>query len=108
MWRLASALVLKPQLRDTRIQEQIVRDSGLDWVLVQPVSLTDDADQVAVFTSVEGQVTGMNVSRTAVARVHADAVTSNPWRHRTVSVSTGVNSGAAGHVASTALAAPTR
>ena len=108
LWRLAFALVLQPQIRDTRIQEQIVRDSGLDWVLVQPVSLTDDADHVAPFASVDGDVTGMKVSRTAVARVHADAVTSDQWRHRTVSVSTGVDSGAAGHVGPTALAAPTR
>lgn len=108
MWRLAFALVLKPQIRDTRIQEQIVRDSGLDWVLVQPVSLTDDIDHVPPFTSIDGQTSGMKVSRTAVACVHADAVTSDQWRHRTVSVSTGVDSEAVGHVTSTVVAAPAR
>jgi uncharacterized protein YbjT (DUF2867 family) len=89
MWRLIFALVLKPQIRDTRIQDQIVRDSALDWVLVQPVSLTDDADHAAPFASVDGETAGMKVSRTAVASVLADAATSEGWRHRTVSVSAG-------------------
>jgi uncharacterized protein YbjT (DUF2867 family) len=108
VWRLTFALVLKPQIRDTRIQEQIVRDSGLDWVLVQPVALTDDADHVAPFTSVDGETTGMKVSRRAVACVHADAVTRDRWRHRTVSVSTGAGSEAIESVASTVSADFTR
>ncbi|HVK78101.1 MAG TPA: NAD(P)H-binding protein, partial [Kofleriaceae bacterium] len=37
--RLFFALLLKPQIADTEIQNQEVADSGLDWVLVQPVHL---------------------------------------------------------------------
>jgi uncharacterized protein YbjT (DUF2867 family) len=99
VWRLIFALVLQPQIRDTRIQEQVVRDSGLDWVLVQPVSLHDDPDDAPPFTSVDGQTTGMKVSRTAVARALAAAVTSDRWRHRTISVSSGVGAAAVERVA---------
>jgi hypothetical protein len=105
MWRLAFGLVLEPQIRDTGVQEQIVRDSGLDWVLVQPVSLTDDTENVTPFTSVDGETAGMKVSRTAVACVHADAATSTQWRHLTVSVSTGVHSDTARQAAAPALTA---
>jgi uncharacterized protein YbjT (DUF2867 family) len=89
VWRLAFGLVLAPQIRDTQRQEQVVRDSGLDWVLVQPVSLEDGHD-AAAFTSVEGVTTGMKVSRSAAARVLADAATAAlTWTHRTVSVLAG-------------------
>ena len=39
--RLVFRLLLAPQIADTERQEALVRDSGLDWVLVQPVNLTD-------------------------------------------------------------------
>jgi uncharacterized protein YbjT (DUF2867 family) len=68
--RLVFALLLRPQIADHERQEWIVRDSGLDWSLVQPVYLTDGDEPAAVSRS--GDVQGMRVSRRAVGEVVAD------------------------------------
>ena len=68
--RLVFALLLRPQIADHERQERIVRDSGLDWSLVQPVYLTDGDEPAAVSRS--GDVQGMRVSRRAVGEVVAD------------------------------------
>jgi uncharacterized protein YbjT (DUF2867 family) len=71
--RLVFALLLKPQIADTERQEQVVRASGLEWTLVQPVYLTDTEDDPPV-TSTDGRTRLTRVSRRAVAAVHADLV----------------------------------
>ena len=53
--RLFFALLLKPQIADTEQQEQLVRASGLDWLIVQPVNLTDEA-KGDVLVSTTGQL----------------------------------------------------
>ena len=50
------SLLLKPQIADTEVQELDVRDSGVDWVLAQPVHLTDDENDAEPFTSDSGEV----------------------------------------------------
>src|SRR5690606_16496004 len=72
-WRLIFSLLLRPQIADTEVQEQIVRNSGLDWVIAQPVGLTDDTDEGSPFVSTDGEARHMNVSRQAVARFLAEA-----------------------------------
>jgi uncharacterized protein YbjT (DUF2867 family) len=84
--RLVFALLLKPQMRDTERQEEVVRTSGLEWTLVQPVYLTDVEDATHV-TSTDGRTRRTKVSRRGVAAVHADLVESGAHRHDTVSVS---------------------
>ncbi|HYN66630.1 MAG TPA: NAD(P)-binding oxidoreductase [Ornithinibacter sp.] len=84
--RLVFALLLKPQMRDTERQEEVVRASGLEWTLVQPVYLTDVEDDTHV-TSTDGRTRRTRVSRRGVAAVHADLVESGAHRHDTVSVS---------------------
>jgi uncharacterized protein YbjT (DUF2867 family) len=68
--RLVFALLLRPQIADHERQERIVRGSGLDWTLVQPVYLTDGDEPAAV--SGTGDTEGMRVSRRALGRVLAD------------------------------------
>jgi uncharacterized protein YbjT (DUF2867 family) len=84
--RLVFALLLKPQIADTERQEQVVRASGLEWTLVQPVYLTETEDDTHV-TSTDGRTRLTRVSRRAVAAVHADLVESGAHRNDTVSVS---------------------
>lgn len=71
--RVVFALVLRPQIADHERQEQIIRDSGLDWTIVQPVNLTD-GDEAAT-TSRSGDVAGMKVSRRAVGALLAALAT---------------------------------
>ena len=71
--RVVFALLLRPQIADHEAQERIVRASGLDWTIVQPVYLTD-GDEPAT-SSRSGAVQGMKVSRRAVGGVLADLAT---------------------------------
>ncbi|MBB3086797.1 NAD(P)-dependent oxidoreductase [Geodermatophilus sabuli] len=70
--RLVFALLLRPQIADQERQERVVRDSGLDWVIAQPVYLTD-GDEGAT-TSADGTVEQWRVSRRAVGTVLAGEV----------------------------------
>jgi len=71
--RVVFALVLRPQIADHERQERIVRASGLDWTIVQPVYLTD-GDEAAT-RSPAGDTDGMKVSRRAVGGVLAALAT---------------------------------
>jgi uncharacterized protein YbjT (DUF2867 family) len=83
--RLVFAVLLRPQIADHERQERLVRDSGLDWVLVQPVYLTYGDEPAA--TAVDGTIDQWRVSRQAVGGVLADAVAGDGWLGRVVAVS---------------------
>ncbi|MFW3169833.1 NAD(P)-dependent oxidoreductase [Geodermatophilus sp. CPCC 206100] len=91
--RLVFALLLRPQIADHERQERLVRDSGLDWVLLQPVYLTDGEEPAA--PAVDGTIEGWRVSRRAVGTVLADAVAADGWLGRSVAVSGAVRAPAA-------------
>jgi putative NADH-flavin reductase len=85
--RLFFALLLKPQIADTEVQSADVAASGLDWILVQPVHLTDGAEDDVPFVSTEGDTSKMKVSRNSVGRFLAQAVLSPEFVGRSVSLS---------------------
>ena len=87
--RLVFALLLRPQIADHERQERLVRDSGLDWVVVQPVTLTDGDEPATV--SAEGAVEGWRVSRAAVGGVLAEAVEDDRHLGRSLAVSGAVH-----------------
>jgi uncharacterized protein YbjT (DUF2867 family) len=80
------ALMIRPQIADTEVQERDVRASDADWTIVQPVFLSDDETD-AHFVSVDGSTRAKKVSRRAVAEVHADLVEQGTHVRETVSVS---------------------
>lgn len=84
--RVLLTTMIGPQLFDTEIQEGVLRGSGLDWTIVQPVYLTDAPTDEWV-ASLDGSTRGRKVSRRAVAHVHADLVESADHVGRTLSVS---------------------
>ncbi|WJL95262.1 SDR family oxidoreductase [Microbacterium sp. ET2] len=84
--RVLFALLIRPQIVDSEIQEGVLRGSDLDWTIVQPVYLTD-TDDIEHHVSEDGTVRGRRVSRAAVARVHAELVETGASVGRTVSVS---------------------
>lgn len=81
------SLLLAPQIRDTEEQEHVVRESGLDWVLAQPVHLTDGAEDDMPFWSREGETAGWRVSRKSVARFLAQAAVSEELSRACVALS---------------------
>lgn len=86
-FRLVFALLLRPQIKDTGVQEQVVRASGLDWTLVRPVSLTDDETTAPAHVSQHDGRLGLYVARGQVARVHAAALADPRTIGQTLSVS---------------------
>jgi nucleoside-diphosphate-sugar epimerase len=84
--RALFALMIKPQIFDSELQESLLRGSELDWTIVQPVYLTDDPS-TEHFTSIDGSTRERKVTRRAVAQVHADLVEQRTMVGETVSVS---------------------
>ncbi len=72
--RLLFALLLAPQIADTQRQADLVHASGLDWVEVQPVNLTDDDVAAPAFVTEDDRTASMRVARRQVGQVLADAV----------------------------------
>jgi MYXO-CTERM domain-containing protein len=83
----ASASGARPQIVDTELQEAAVIASGLDWVLVQPVHLTDGDDDTLPFVSTGGETGKLEVSRKGVGRFLAHAVTDSAWVGHSVALS---------------------
>jgi putative NAD(P)-binding protein len=79
--------VLGPQIADTERQEREVRSSGLDWVIAQPVSLTDDPRAGLPFASPIGELDGMKVSRGCVGRFLVQAMEGSEYVGRSVALS---------------------
>jgi len=88
--RMLFGVLLKPQSRDTAVQEQAVRASGLDWVLVQPVNLTDETTDVPAFASATGDFKRMTVSRRQVGEFPAETVPSDRYVGACVALSAAV------------------
>jgi uncharacterized protein YbjT (DUF2867 family) len=85
--RLFFSLLLKPQIADTEVQELEVRESGVDWVLAQPVHLTDDDTNEMPFASADGEVRGWKISRKGVAEFLAFAAQAPDFLGQAVALS---------------------
>lgn len=84
-------VLLKPQMADTEVQEIDVRDSGVEWVLAQPVHLTDDDTDDMPFTSATGEVRDWKISRRGVARFLAQAAQRPDYVGQSVALSGGAS-----------------
>jgi putative NADH-flavin reductase len=85
--RLFFDLILRPQIVDTERQNSDVAGSGLDWVLVQPVHLTDGAEDAMPFISTQGEIGELKVTRNSVGRLLAQAVVDPALVGKSVAVS---------------------
>lgn len=76
-------LLLRKVYADKNRQEALIRDSGLDWVLVRPTVLNDKParGEVRAITDLSG-FHGGSIARADVATFVMDQVTSNAWLHR--------------------------
>ena len=85
--RMFFDLVLKPQIRDTDLQEDVVRESDLDWVLARPVHLTDQLTEEKPFVSLDGETRRMKVSRGQVAGFLVAAAETRDYLGKSVALS---------------------
>lgn len=87
--RLFFNLLLKPQIDDTEIQDELVRQSGLDWTITQPVHLTDSVkSEDKAYISTTKEAGGWSVSRQLVGATNAELVLEKYSYGKTIAVST--------------------
>jgi len=81
--KLIFPLLLRKVYADKNRQEALIRDSGLDWVLVRPSVLNDKPARgdVRALTDLTG-FHGGTIARADVATFVLDQVASNAWLHR--------------------------
>jgi uncharacterized protein YbjT (DUF2867 family) len=76
-------LLLRNVYADKNRQEDVVRGSGLDWVLVRPVVLTDKPPRGKVEALTDlSQVHGGTIARGDVAAFAVDQLTDDRWLHQ--------------------------
>jgi len=76
-------LLLKKVYADKDRQEAIVRNSGLDWILVRPSVLNDKPSRGSVRALTDlSDFNGGTISREDVARFVLDQLQTNAWLHR--------------------------
>lgn len=85
--RIFFAALIANQAADHAAQERVVRASGLDWVIVQPVHLTDDPAADAEFVSTTGEVASRALSYRALGRVLADAAADTDYLGMSIALS---------------------
>ena len=68
---------------DKHRQERVVRESGLDWVLVRPASLTNGPlrTELRIGRDAGSWILTRRVSRASVASFMLDQLTSDAWLH---------------------------
>lgn len=81
------ALQLAEQLADKEQQERLVKQSGLDWTLVQPVGLTDGAATGRWLASTTGGRRKRTISRVDLADFVAQILSSGQYGGETVVLS---------------------
>ena len=66
-FRMLMTTVLKKPMEDKERQEELVRESGLDWIMVRPGGLTDGPKTGAYKAGADGKIGVGQVSRADVA-----------------------------------------
>jgi putative NADH-flavin reductase len=81
--RLIFPLLLRNVYADKNRQETIVRDSGLDWIIVRPAILNDKAGGKTIRALTDlSNFHGGSISRQDVAGFVLDQVQADTWLHR--------------------------
>ena len=81
--RVFQPLLLRTIYADKDRQEEIVRASGLDWIIVRPTVLNDKAARGALRATTDlAGVRGGTISRADVAAFTLDQVEGNAWLHK--------------------------
>ena len=70
---------LKEQFRDKERQEEMVRESAVEWVLVRPTSLVDRPARGKFRIAQGGEAVPGRIARADVAAFMVDQLTSNDY-----------------------------
>lgn len=86
-FKLFYRLVLREHMADKERQERVVKASGLDWTLVQPVGLTDGPVTRQWLADITGRIRGRQLSRADVAAFLVSLVGKTAYVQATVALS---------------------
>ncbi len=87
MFRIFYKTVLRKHMADKERMEVLVKASGLDWTLAQPVGLTDQAASGASLASSDGVIRKQTISRADVAAFIGSALHAASHLRQTVALS---------------------
>jgi uncharacterized protein YbjT (DUF2867 family) len=87
MFKIFYRLVLREHMADKERQEALIRASGLDWTIVQPVGLIDGAATGQWLADDEGRIRRQQIRRADVAAFLLALVSSDGSLRETVSLS---------------------
>jgi putative NADH-flavin reductase len=77
--------ILKEAYADMEVQEQAIRESGLDWIVVRPGGLTDNAATGEYEVGLD--IKGSQVARADVAAFLLQQITDDTYLRKAVSIS---------------------
>jgi len=86
-FKLFYRIVLREHMADKEKQEALVKASGLDWTLVQPVGLTDGPPTGIWLADTAGKIRHQQISRADVAAFLVTLVDGDPYSRSTVALS---------------------
>lgn len=86
-FKLFYRTVLREHMADKERQEAVVKASGLDWTLVQPVGLTNGPATQNWFADTSGRIRRQQISRADVAAFLVALVGDGQYSHATVALS---------------------
>lgn len=79
--------VLRHAYDDKEKQEKLVRESGLDWIIIRPGGLGDGPLTGSYQAGLDGDVRSAQVSRADVAHFALQQLTSDTYLHQTPAIS---------------------
>ncbi len=86
-FKLMSQLLMRELMEDKEHQEAVLKSSGLDYVMVQPVGLTDAPEAGTWLASTTGETRNMRISRKDVAAFIAGEIAQPRYHRQTVALS---------------------
>jgi putative NADH-flavin reductase len=86
-FNIVAATLLRDVMADKELQEQLVRDSIMEWTIAQPLGLTDDPATGTPMVSTDGSRGGSRVARADVAAVCLDAIVTQRYIRESIAIS---------------------
>lgn len=87
--RIMFGFLLKKAFIDHEIQEEVIRNSGLDYTIIRPSAFTDSAPTKSYKVGFNGSAKGLalKISRAVVAGFMIEQINTREWLRKAVSIS---------------------
>jgi uncharacterized protein YbjT (DUF2867 family) len=86
-FNVVAKTLLRGIMADKELQERMIRASGTQWTIVQPLGLTDGPESGEPYVSTDGSRTSTRVSRADVAAICLKAIAHSMFIEKSIAVS---------------------